>query len=361
MKKITVTCDWCDQDISETAKTPRFRLVLTAEPMEHTTETVYALHVTPPISETRYFCGLSGTLVRGSAMLTAHERELRRTCLGSSEIALIALGPTFADDSLYELWLSKTAPDLPPRESLEMSVGSFLEDGLGKLFAYRENKIISKGSHRVHRVENWMGASPDFEVWTHVPLPSEGSQLVGPAECKIYRWSNEWGENGQAEAVPAHILCQVNWQMAVMECQESWVVALVGGDYRLYPCPRSDALIERLITLGREFWANNVVTRIPPEPDWTIKRTGELWEYLNPVKTDSISLPVEAEEYAQTYLDANEAIGSLEIDKTTARNHLLSLLGDARYGILSDGRKVTRGTRFSIQKPRRTTDGNNSD
>ncbi len=284
--------------------------------------------------------------------MTDAERESRRTCIGSSEIALIALGPQFKDQSLYELYLEKIGAAVPPRESEEMSLGTFLESGIAAMFAHREKIYLVKGEHVRHPVHKWMGCTPDYEAFR------DPEHRACPVECKAYRWSPEWGADREPEAIPAAVLIQVNWQMACMEAERGWVAGLIDGDFRVYPCQRSQPLINRLVTLGRQWWFECVEARQPPEPDWSLKRTGEIWSALNPISGTSIFLPSEAEEWVRQYLAANEVIGDAEEAKIEARNRLLAYLGSAKKGILPSGAAVTRGSRFTVQKPKGTNDGN---
>lgn len=286
-------------------------------------------------------------------MLTEYEKTVRRTRIGSSDIALIALGPQFVNQSLWELYHDKIGSPLPPHENDYMTTGSFLEEGISKIFSYRTGLIIAKGMHTKHPTESWMGCSPDYTAWSGLPLTDAGQphcHLLGPVECKNYTSREDWGGHDEPEAVPPAILCQVQWQLACLEADLGWVAALVCGEYRHYPCPRSEALIRRLMELGREFWFECVLAKKPPEPDWSIKRTGEIWQALNPIVRDEVQLPDAALSWADQYLDANEAIAHLEKDKIIAKNHLLTFLGDAKRGILCDGRTVRRGKQFGVSK-----------
>lgn len=58
MKTETVLCNTCGADIAYTGATPRYRLVLTAEALAHTTNYIPAVFVTPPIDGPLYFCNL---------------------------------------------------------------------------------------------------------------------------------------------------------------------------------------------------------------------------------------------------------------------------------------------------------------
>lgn len=58
MKAVTITCDGCGKDITETGAMPAFRLHLSAEHVPSTTKVGYLVLVYPPIREDHYFCDL---------------------------------------------------------------------------------------------------------------------------------------------------------------------------------------------------------------------------------------------------------------------------------------------------------------
>lgn len=59
MTEITkITCDCCDKDITETGRTPAFRIVVSCESLPHNTDTIYAVIVNPPLDKRYHFCNL---------------------------------------------------------------------------------------------------------------------------------------------------------------------------------------------------------------------------------------------------------------------------------------------------------------
>lgn len=59
MREVKITCDGCGKDITNTAQMPAFRLHLLAEALPHTSNSVYAVLVYPPIESDCYFCDTS--------------------------------------------------------------------------------------------------------------------------------------------------------------------------------------------------------------------------------------------------------------------------------------------------------------
>ena len=58
MRAVQITCDACGKDITSTEEKPRFRLLLLAERLPHTSNIISGILVRPPIDNDRYFCGL---------------------------------------------------------------------------------------------------------------------------------------------------------------------------------------------------------------------------------------------------------------------------------------------------------------
>jgi len=58
-KDVKITCDSCGENITSTKKTPCFRLHLSAEVLPHTSDSISAVLVWPPIDQDCYFCGLA--------------------------------------------------------------------------------------------------------------------------------------------------------------------------------------------------------------------------------------------------------------------------------------------------------------
>lgn len=58
MKKAEITCDACNEDLTETSGSPRFRLVLSSEAVRFIGNTMTLAIVYPPIERSHHFCNL---------------------------------------------------------------------------------------------------------------------------------------------------------------------------------------------------------------------------------------------------------------------------------------------------------------
>lgn len=56
-KTVTVVCDYCAKDLSDAGAMPTFRLCLNAERVPNSGNTMFAVHVTPPLLGEAHFCG----------------------------------------------------------------------------------------------------------------------------------------------------------------------------------------------------------------------------------------------------------------------------------------------------------------
>lgn len=57
MKTITITCDQCGKDLSESGPMPTYMITLDSVMVSSTSDFRYAVHVTPPVARQKHFCG----------------------------------------------------------------------------------------------------------------------------------------------------------------------------------------------------------------------------------------------------------------------------------------------------------------
>lgn len=270
--------------------------------------------------------------------MTSDEHAIRRTCIGSSEMPTLLLGPQWADDGgAWEIYHRKIGTPLPEKTSAAMTAGTILEPAIAQLYTTRTGKELSKPAHYRSKHYPWLGCSIDFLT--------EEDTIV---ECKYSQDWSEWGADGTDEIPPKYIV-QVQHQMAARGLNLANVAALVCGELKVYFVPRNQQLVSCIIKAGREFW-ERVEQRRPPEPDWSLTRTGRIMELLYPAKPKTIELPEQAAALWQEYEEAGQQEKAFDARKTAARNLLRSLLGDAQRGRVSDGRVISRsGQRLTIK------------
>lgn len=254
--------------------------------------------------------------------------------LGSSDIAAVCgIDPWRTP---FHVFLAATRRHQTP-ESPAMSMGKRLESIVADLWEERTGLRLARVGLAVHKDNPWMTASVD-RVTANLPT----NPVI--VECKTSRTAEGWGEPGTDE-VPANYLTQVQWQMACSgpEYQTSHVAVLFGlSDFAIYIVPRSDSLIDKLIGIGRDFWAL-VERNEAPEPDWSHPDTAKLLEKLyTPDPEKSIVLGDAALAEADNYQSLGSQIDELEGERARVRANLVLAMGDAAYGLLPDGRRIHR-------------------
>jgi putative phage-type endonuclease len=179
----------------------------------------------------------------------------RRKGIGGSDVAAI-LGLSKWRSALDVYYEKLGLADAQP-ESDAMRWGTLHEPTIIAEFSRVTGLEVRTGLPiQRHEEFPWMLASLDGLV--------EDRQAI--VEAKTSRTADGWGEVGAAE-IPSHYMTQVQHYMAVTGAAMAYVVVLVAGsDFRMYEVERDDELIEKLVEVERQFWHENVLAEVPPEP-----------------------------------------------------------------------------------------------
>ncbi len=263
--------------------------------------------------------------------MSAIDWSERRAYVGASEVAPI-LGFPVSDSyaSPYALWCDKTGllPIVRTEEPWQR-LGHALEPVILNLFAEDTGLEVEPGRTFRHPTWDFCGANPDG-------ITADGE----PVEAKNVRAfdSPKWGpsmEVATEETVPWAYLVQNQWQQFVMGARRGWLAALIGGnDFRWYPVPRDDDLIQLAFEGVWRFWHEHVSTRIPPDPDHT-EATAEAIRrrFPEPVEREEpVPLNGTTDAHARAYLEAKADKAAAEKRQRAAKNHLKNALGDASLG-----------------------------
>lgn len=188
----------------------------------------------------------------------------------------------------------------------------------------------------------WRGATLDAVAWhvEHGPCPLE-AKLVGAG------MADAWGpEPAAAEGIPLRTYVQVHWQTAHARERFGWrapvafvAADIAGTDRRAYEIPIDDALIERLIEAGREWWSRHVLGDEMPEP---VGRDVETLSHVFPHVRRPLSPipPSGLRELAEDYDVAREIAARHRDELRRIGAKLRALLGDAE-GYKWPGGRVT--------------------
>ena len=147
----------------------------------------------------------------------------RESGIGSSEVAtIVGLNPW---ETPYQLWRRKIGLDAPKQENFAMKAGHYLEDAVSLFWQDETGQQVIKSSAGdwliVNNERPYMRVSPDRTYWL-AGLPHNKSNK-GILECKTTQMSID------ADDLPKHWFCQVQYQLGVAELEQGSLAWLCSG------------------------------------------------------------------------------------------------------------------------------------
>lgn len=257
-------------------------------------------------------------------MLTIEQKEIRKQGLGATDCAAVmGLSPYRTP---YELWMIKTgrAEEEAILNDDRLRLRHAHEETIAREYAFRKNVKLKRVNQTLfHKKYPFMLCNLDRVVI--------GERKI--VECKSSSgfMRPTWGANGTDEA-PMMYLLQVQHQMSVSGYEDSEIAALIDiDDYRIYPTPRNNKIIERIESESDRFWNEHVLADVPPPP--TTRGDLKLMYPLNNGKF------IEATQDVMSYLDTLEGfkanIKEIEGEKEKVEKELIQFIAD-HDGIVKD-------------------------
>jgi putative phage-type endonuclease len=281
-------------------------------------------------------------------MLSARQMKMRATGIGASECAAVAGYSSFATS--WDIYNAKVY-GIHPDETNAMRAGTFLEDGIARMYLEtlgdRTNLRLHRSQSRRHPTERWMLATVDRDL-IRVDNADRLERLV---EIKVpgSRWSFNKAIGGREQTwgfypdeIPPYIACQAQWQMEVRGADRCDVAAFFLDERELavYPQVRNQKLIDSLVEINRRFWFDNVLAKVPPELDGSAA-AGSYLRQVYPINGAAIvAAPPEAEEIARAYAVAQRDEKDAIARKDLCGNQLRALIG-ADAGVSDPWGKAT--------------------
>ena len=251
--------------------------------------------------------------------------RVRSGGIGGSDIGAIAgVNPW---DTPLSVYLRKVG-ELPEKEETEaMYWGTVLEEVVAQEYARRHPEA------RVRRI-NAVLQHPDVpyflaNVDREIRIKGAPPMIL---ECKT---ASAWMGGRWRDDVPDHVMCQVQWYLGITGWHTGVVAVLIGGnDYREFEIGRDDEIIGYLHEIGRRFWEEHVIPRVPPAPEATDLDTVEA---MHPISNgQTIDLPTDALTILAEYDDAKEAEAAARRRREEAEARLKAMLGDYESGYAGD-------------------------
>ncbi|MDX1421498.1 MAG: YqaJ viral recombinase family protein [Kiloniellales bacterium] len=277
-------------------------------------------------------------------MLSAEELEARRAGIGSSDIAAIAGGAPFDNATPMSVWNSKVFGEHGATTE-SMIAGSFLEDGIGRLYQHKMlngTDELTRTCRTVHPDNPWMFATPDRLV---VPFGSEDPYTFKRiVEIKMVGGSTSLWDPADTEGIPAYVRYQIEWQMACTGMDEVDVAAFFLSNRKLHVWRFAPdlQLREILQDVGYRFWTKHVLPQVPPSLDFSEATTTYLSKHRHPKvdRPEIVDAPEDAEVWVRAYENARQLAKRIDAELRIARAHLCDMVGDAQ-GIRGDWGRIT--------------------
>lgn len=263
--------------------------------------------------------------------------------LGASDVAALftdADGCSLGYSTAYELWLSKTGQLAPlDLDGDHVELGNRLEPVIADLFAERTGRQVKQyGPYCVatHPSIPFFRATPDRFI-TSAPDRS-GRGLVQ------IKKSNRFASRNWDEGVPLPIQIQTQAEMAVTGYDYDAVPVIFDLlRFQYWDIERDNDFIAELEERVRWFW--DLVQRREPPPIDNSPKTLAALKRLHPHDNEqTVRLPEEAVQWVAELEIAKDTIKAAEHLKTGAESKLRAAIGDATFGELPDGRRLSLKT-----------------
>lgn len=185
--------------------------------------------------------------------------NVRKSGIGSSEVAtIVGLNPW---ETPYQLWRRKVGIDEPKEENFAMKAGHYLEDAVSRFWADETGREIIKSSAGDWIIRDndrpFLQVSPDRTYWLTGEKRNDSNK--GILECKTTQSSID------ADDLPKHWFCQVQYQLGVAGLEHGSLAWLCGGrefgykDIDLVP-----DFYGWLVNEVERFWQDNILGKQEP-------------------------------------------------------------------------------------------------
>lgn len=260
---------------------------------------------------------------------------LRRKHIGASETAALFNMQAAYQPGIYALWMDRAdRVALPPVEIERARWGLLLEDAIAAGAAEREGWDVRPGRYASH--ESGIGATLDRII--AAPSPADYADgCVGPGCLELKNVDMLQALRGKAWAgePPMHVLLQHQAQMLATGFTWGAIAWLIGGnELRVLRFKAKPAVQAEIAKRARAFW-QSVRDGRPPQPDGSDATYAALLALLPDAEEDAEPADLcgdnAAEAAAADYLRGAAMAKEGEALKATARNVLLSKIGDARW------------------------------
>ena len=235
---------------------------------------------------------------------------------GTDAGAIVGLNPY---KSAFAVYQDKISDDIEQMDNEAMRQGRDLEEYVAQRFT-EETGLKVRRANAVFQNEEHPVMLADFD-----------RMIVGQKaglECKtVSPYSSDKWEDGK---IPLHYQTQVQHYLAVSGFDCWYIAALIfGTDFIIHKIERDESMIQDLITIEERFWNQNVMSKIPPDPDGSDSYTEMLRkQYFGSRKDTEIQL-FGLEEDLRRREEIRELIDRLDTEKTVIEQKIQLQMGMA--------------------------------
>ncbi|AWZ48345.1 endonuclease [Clostridiaceae bacterium 14S0207] len=147
----------------------------------------------------------------------------------------------------------------------------------------------------------------------------------------------------QGEEIPDEYYCQCQWYMGITGLKYFLIIYLLGKEVKWKVIPRCEADIEALFQIGKDFWNNNILKKVPPVP---VGLECETRDILHQQALDNELEASISENKLAKYKEVDAQIKDLEKEKEQLKQLIYLDLGDSKKG--SDG--LFKISRFEVKR-----------
>ncbi len=278
--------------------------------------------------------------------------KVRALGIGGSDIGAVCGYNKYR--SPLDVWLDKMGQTPPIEMNQNMEWGTDLEPNIIRKFClktgYSSTNQLASYVNLIPILQSkenlWALANVDGLVYQDKKQPSP--DYLGVLECK-YAPSLKIIEND----LPKHYILQLQWYLYVTGLPTGWLAILSvshGTNFIIQEIKRDDKLIESMLKIGRRFWEEHVVKKIPPTPDWCNYSNEALTHFYPEVKNkEVINLDESASLLVEAYQAGNDLIKKGEALKDEASGKLKFILGENESGITTNGYYVKYKERLTTR------------
>lgn len=147
----------------------------------------------------------------------------------------------------------------------------------------------------------------------------------------------------EGDEIPGTYLAQIYHYMGITGLDYFLIIYQMGKEFKWKVIPRNDDDIKALREIGKDFWNNNILTKIPPDPTGNKKET----EQINEQQTLNDDTEINISENKLSYYKAlGDEIKELETKKEQVKQEIFLEMGNSKKGTDGDF-KISR---FEVKK-----------